>query len=414
MRRQTLFLVGFLLSLTLGGCRLRKTEATTADAAPGEGVAPKATSTEAAPPPPAGEAPAPVRGCSLPTDNQVAGLVTLTKGCKLEVKDVINIRAGGVLRIEAGVRLAFAGSTYLNVEGGQVVAAGAAGDPIVFTSAATTQAPGDWGGIYLGVDVVAGTVFDHVHFEYAGQDTWSLRGAVTIAEQKSAKRISFLNCSFENNEQSAIQSLSHKAAFARFQDNTLRRNKISVDADAMVLASIGTGNTFGDPLRTGGLIDENATWPAFGAPVIVRETIKIEGQTAAPTLAVAPGTVLRFAGGTYVSVGEGSGGGLSAPRVTFTSANPTPQPGDWTGLFAYSRTTALDLSGATVEFAGGDGGSSRAALTFYDVNADKVRNVNLTGAIFREFPGAAAAFPNNDCGAVLKGAKIAGTACRKE
>jgi len=49
-----------------------------------------------------------------------------------------------------------------------LVAQGTSTDPVIFTSAKATPAPGDWAGIWLATS--NGSQLDHVIFEYAGGD----------------------------------------------------------------------------------------------------------------------------------------------------------------------------------------------------------------------------------------------------
>ena len=77
------------------------------------------------------------------------------------------------LTLEAGVKLAFKKAGALRAistaaSTGVIVAAGAAGKPVVFTSAAASPAAGDWVGIELGAYADPGFKLDHVEIRYAG------------------------------------------------------------------------------------------------------------------------------------------------------------------------------------------------------------------------------------------------------
>lgn len=83
------------------------------------------------------------------------------------------------LTIEAGTHLEFAAGGSLQVEPatndfpatGALVAVGTEADPIVFTSASKTKAPGDWVGLWFGLLPAAQNHLDHVHVDYAGGTT---------------------------------------------------------------------------------------------------------------------------------------------------------------------------------------------------------------------------------------------------
>jgi hypothetical protein len=82
------------------------------------------------------------------------------------------------LTIEPGVTLAFERHSGMRVEhwsgefaaSGAVIAVGTPEKPIVFTSAAETPAPGDWQGLWFGGVPRDTNRFDHVRFEYTGDD----------------------------------------------------------------------------------------------------------------------------------------------------------------------------------------------------------------------------------------------------
>jgi hypothetical protein len=80
------------------------------------------------------------------------------------------------LTIEPGVTIRFAKNAVFEIEhfagttaaSGALIAAGTAAKPIVFTSAETGPAAGDWLGIYFGSTPNAADKLDHVRVEYAG------------------------------------------------------------------------------------------------------------------------------------------------------------------------------------------------------------------------------------------------------
>lgn len=82
------------------------------------------------------------------------------------------------LTIEPGVRLEFFPGTALEIEhitgefpaSGAIVAEGTAAEPIVFTSARTSPAAGDWRGLWFGGIASAQNSMSHVVLEYTGAD----------------------------------------------------------------------------------------------------------------------------------------------------------------------------------------------------------------------------------------------------
>lgn len=355
----------------------------------------------------------PTAGCKL--ESPVTSEVTLKKGCSIQIKDLIVVEGGGILKIEAGAKLAFSTGAGLQIRDAKLVVAGTEKEPVVFTSANRTPAAGDWAGILLDEGIMAGTELQFARIEYAGEDLHGSRGALSINGQKSPKRIALSNVTFQNNDRAAISADSEKSAFARFERNVFKANKIAVSAPAPVLASIGAGSTFGDPLETWGEVTESASWTAFGAPIQVKEHLAVSNGGSAPTLTLAPGTVLKFAGGTYFSVGEKNGGGLIAPKCTFTSLNATPHAGDWVGILFNKRATNVNLEGASLEYAGQDSNGGRGAITFPESNAKEARGFKLTGLTVKSAQHAAMGSPDGDCGDLGKQISVQGVpACRKD
>ena len=100
--------------------------------------------------------------------------VGIQAGATLDVANVVGL---ATLTIEPGVTMKFfPGATFridpasgTNPARGALIAVGTAAAPIVFTSAASTQAAGDWFGVWFGALVNSATRLDHVRVEFAGK-----------------------------------------------------------------------------------------------------------------------------------------------------------------------------------------------------------------------------------------------------
>lgn len=365
-----------------------------------------------------GEAPSkakPKSGCVLPEGGRVTSTVTLTKGCTLKVTENIAIDEGGTLTIEAGAKLEMATHTHISVDKGKLVVRGTEKEPVVLTSANATKAPGDWTGIFLGEGVSAGTEITNARIEYAGAKESFGTGAVSIAGQKAPKRISITGTTFDKNLQAAIHVDDGEPPFAKLEKNVMKGSTRSLSAPPAALGGVGAGNTFADPLETWGKLTESATWPAFGAPVVVKEHLDVGKDGAEVVLTLAPGSVLKLAPSTYISVGEHSAASLVAPGVKFTSASPSPQAGDWPGLFFYKKTKAVNLEGATIEYAGQNEHHASAAVTYYDANGKEIRGLKANGLVIKDCLQAGMSTTDHDCGPYAAQLKVSGVpACRKE
>ncbi len=377
------FLTGSVLAVT--GCDLVKKLKGEKD--PGE-----TTSSGESPTTGGGKATA---GCELP--ETIKADVTIKKGCTVVLKHSVDVRDGATVRIEPGVKILVEQNNYIWVYDGKLIAKGTEKEPIVLTSANKTTAAGDWVGIGLEDKTQTGTELDWVRIEYAGSASSNGKGAITIVDQSSPKRISITNVTITSSGQAAVVNNSEKGGFAKFERNTFKKNKVSLEAHTRVLGTVGPGNVFSDPLVTEGDVKESTTWPAFDAPVQVKEHFDIGGDKSAATLTIAPKTIVKMNGGAYISIGTANGGSLVANGVTFTSSNGTPHPGDWVGLFVYERASTVQLDGAVIEYAGADVSSGRAAITFYDIDAKKVRGAKITNVTFRRNANAAISSPDHDC-----------------
>lgn len=85
----------------------------------------------------------------------------------------LTIEAGTTIRFEAGGSLHVEYSAGTNPATAALVAEGTAQDPVVFTSAAASPAPGDWIGLRFGQVPSPANRLEHVRIEYAGGHTTS-------------------------------------------------------------------------------------------------------------------------------------------------------------------------------------------------------------------------------------------------
>lgn len=111
---------------------------------------------------------------------------------------------GPTLTIEAGNVFRFAADQWLRVGSspGTLKIMGTSSDPVTFTSRQASGAAGDWLGLRLENQTGNGTLIDNVVLEYAGQDSFSTRGGITMNDTGSAITIS--NSTFRDNLQTDI------------------------------------------------------------------------------------------------------------------------------------------------------------------------------------------------------------------
>jgi hypothetical protein len=108
-------------------------------------------------------------------------------------------------------------------------------------------------------------------------------------------------------------------------------------------------------------ITANETWTEANNPHVVQGTVDVGGASS-PTLTLSAGTVVRFASGAMLRIGETQPGGLivdgsAASPVLFTADSAVPQPGHWKGVHVtYHPTRPSRISHATFEYAGASDG----------------------------------------------------------
>jgi flagellar hook assembly protein FlgD len=316
------------------------------------------------------------------------------------------------LNIAPGVTIRFASSTGLfagtTLSRGSLVAAGTAGLPILLTTSNPTPAPGQWQGVYFDdLSDDATSLLDHCTIEYAGQ---SYSANVRAASSSPTVRNSIIRNS------SVYGIYGSSPASPTIQSNTFTGNVnfdviISSASNAVVTGNsftsavffdtaagthTVTGNTFNGynsatrNLRVGahaaaGLgsntfngtganslaeilgetLTADATWsPLAGGAVpysVVSGDIVIgNSPTTLVTLSLSPAVTIRFAGGTGLFVGTSVNRGAlvavgtSLQPILLTTANATPAPGQWKGVYfddlSDDVTSLLDR--CTVEYAG--------------------------------------------------------------
>jgi hypothetical protein len=105
-----------------------------------------------------------------------------------------------------------------------------------------------------------------------------------------------------------------------------------------------------------GTISADETWSAMEVHHVTCH-VYVEGGTS-PELTIDDWTTVTFAAGVGLYIGTYGAGSLQAPGtgwITLTSADATPSAGDWNGLYFGGYDTGSLLSGATVEYGGGNG-----------------------------------------------------------
>ncbi len=304
-------------------------------------------------------------GCQMVLDEDIAVDTTIPAGCVVLLDDDVTIHEEATLTLEPGVRVEATMGTSLDVgwqneSGGRLVAAGTAEAPIVFTSASASPTPGDWAGIQLKRETLAGTVFDHVVVEYAGAEDeggglrLQLRGDDTVPG-----RIAIDNSLFRHNIRGGVVMWATNTfgddelepdLFASFTGNSFTDSiDYALVLQANSVAQVDLSNSVDAPvLVLDSVFTDERSWADHGVPYVLSGELEIDGGSATLTL---EGLEVHGLNGSIIRLKRGA---LIAKNVLFRSAKSTPLPGDWEGLRvgdSGSGTAQLLLEGSTISHA---------------------------------------------------------------
>ena len=305
---------------------------------------------------------------------------------------------GKTLTLEPGVTIKLNPNIYFYIYG-TLIADGTSADHITFTSAQASPAAGDWRYVYFQTPD-PGCILDYCDFSYGGDANQGMvhlyqsgsnvsitNSTVTYSESygiycyyqsyPSITNTSILNClthgmycsntssptlsscTIQNNGSYGIYC-DGTTDLVAISDSTIANNgsyAIRLPAnslEAITGATTISGNNPNAIVVTGGNIDglgdDTATWLNYvdyylftGNPTL------LDGKT----LTLSPGMTFRinpnlqfYVYGTLVANGNASN------RITFTSAQTTPAPGDWRYLYFQSPDSGTSLSYCDFSYGG--------------------------------------------------------------
>jgi hypothetical protein len=325
--------------------------------------------------------------CTLP---EPIATTTVPARCDLTINKTIKVPAGVTITVEKGAKITFASKeSGLAFEGGVLHAEGTADEPIVFTSA--TKAPGASYGLGfidrpLAAAAETGTeppcghsIVQHVTVEFA-------RGLV-VAPRRKCDTVAISNVKVAHNEGDDLRIVDAEAV--------TKLENVQV-ADGTVSIPFSLLPALGQPKNTTVRLHDSITaslkMPKLDKPYVIERGIDIRAKATPIALEIADGTVVQFGKSPLARVfldGTGVEAKLVAHQVTFTSADPTPKAGDWSGL-VFLGDVAVDVDNCVIEYSGG---AFSAGGVFRVPSMDKkTRVVNTT---FRN--NALPAFESDNC-----------------
>ena len=226
-----------------------------------------------------------------------------------------------------------------NTTTGELIAVGKPDSLITFTSNAASAQPGDWFGIRFANADVPTSHLSYCVIEYGG---YADGGAISPTWYST---VSVDHCTIRHSAGNGVSTIDHDGRVVNFTDNTIVDcAKYPMDAVANQVRHIGTGNVLtgngNDYIMIHGRdVDSSGTWLKQSVPYLVQDSTDVGlGGDASPVLTIEKGTTIKFGLDASMTVGYTVNATLIAEGdslnpITFTSAQTSPQAGDWRFLW---------------------------------------------------------------------------------
>lgn len=268
----------------------------------------------------------------------------------LEDDVYVGNETGAVLTIAPGVTIELKESTSLMVSysgssTGTLIAEGTEAEPITFTAAATSKAPGSWDrlGFYSGTS--ANTSLKYCIIEYGGG--YSANEGMVVVDECA---INMENCEIRNADNYGIRLGIH-GLFDSFTNNYLHdNNSFAIKVFGNNAHTIGAGNIIDSSLGievNGDTYDRaDETWLKQTCPYVINDMIYVESATTAK-LTIEPGTTVKLMQDAGIRVGYRTNtygvlvaNGTADNKIIFTTsaASGSEAPGQWDGIFFHNGT----------------------------------------------------------------------------
>jgi len=295
----------------------------------------------------------------------------------------LTVAAGVTLTIQPGVTVEFDNNNNnkLNVIG-NLVAVGTQALPILFTG--VVQSPNSWGGLNLNGSVAtpASASLDFVTVEYAAI------GASAGEIFSDHANLTMDHSTVRNSAGNGLLTTGSTQINVRnttFSGNAQNAVFLSPPPGDIALANLSASGNGADVVRLGGLsviVHGNRRWSNPGIPYLV--DVQVINQ-AGDILSMDPGTLMRFTGGGFLTIGgELDALGTAGEPIVMTGA--TPSPGAWRGLSVYGggARALAQLDYVTLEYGGSDinGANILVSNGALDVRDSIIRNSQKDGVRF--------------------------------
>jgi len=326
-----------------------------------------------------------------------------------------DVNVGGpqdpVLEIEPAVTFYMDRNTRLgagiNDDGALIIGAGT--DPaswVRLTSADAVPGPGDWEGLFLGSNgpFTQQSVVQGAFVEYAGGTgsgeggAIEIRGAGCAGDPGALVDLSYVRISDSSRSSLYLRDRTFArvrnvqmtdsleecvsiggvcAQLAEYTDNDCLATPVFGEWPLTEADKLDDGNTFSGPIElvSGASLGPSALVPDVGQPYLLTSRVSVSAG-AGPTLTIGANVDLQFTSDAGFDVAAGNPGSLVIqPGALLRPAALAP---NWWGLRIGGDCQTVDIDGATIERAGGNG---TAALWFNGCTTGTVTGTTFTNSL---------------------------------
>lgn len=305
--------------------------------------------------------------------------------------NTVTIEPGTIIRMKSGAEIRVGSNADASTT---LIAEGTADQPITFTSANASPVAGDWDYITFDEGTNPSTSLKYCVFEYGGGYA-SYSGMIVVYGNTD---LSMDYCTIRYSESNGIVLNDDDSRFSSFTNNAISDiafHPISLKANSA--DCIGTDNTittsgiYGIEVKASTMSKSNATWKAQTCPYVINGTVYVQNSTGAE-LTIEAGSTVSFTQGSEIDVSSSDFGtlianGTSANPITFTSANVSPEAGDWDGIFLYEGTTNASFNYCTFEYGGGYASYSGIIVAYncdVSINNSTIKHSEAYGIVMND------------------------------
>ncbi len=349
-----------------------------------------------------------VNGVSLDGGTIYASMSWNNPSIVYQLTGNITVAAGATLSVGAGQVIKAATNNNIGLYvNGTLKASGTAGQPVIFTSdhddsvggdtnndgSNSSPGPGQWNGIQFNSGS-SGNVLDHIDIRYGGQNG-SFLGEIFVEGAGLSLTNSIIESSYRDGLR--IQGSNPTVTGDTFLNNLSPAISMDLSSNPVITGGSATNNNINAVVLDGGTLTGNAFWNSTSIVYWLSGNITVPQGV---TLTVAPGQIVKVAGGNNSLIVDGtlSAQGTPSSPVVFTSyrddssggntendssGTSTGSRGDGGGIQFASTSTGSTLDTVQIGFAGGYGNTAAVVVNGASLSlTDSLIHDSYTHAVY--------------------------------